>query len=105
MREEIIPRNVAKLVRPPRPARQRREPLTAAQVWTLLDAVAGHRPYAMFVVLSLVDRTLHHANRPTIVRGTPLAGCFTSSRHSLAATYTGAYAETYITCLAGEKRK
>ena len=54
MPEEIIPRNVAKLVRPPHPAQKRREPLTVVQVRTLLDAVAEHRLYAMFVVFTLL---------------------------------------------------
>ncbi|WP_124812439.1 hypothetical protein [Micromonospora globispora] len=43
MREEIIPRNVAKLVRAQRPAKQEREPLTVQQVRTLLNSTRDHR--------------------------------------------------------------
>jgi integrase len=54
LREEIIPRNVAKLVRPPRPAKQERAPLSVAEVRTLLKSVRDHRLYAMFVVFAVL---------------------------------------------------
>ena len=50
MREEVIARNVAKLVRPPRPEREEREPLTVPQVQTLLKATRDHRLHAMLSV-------------------------------------------------------
>lgn len=54
VREEIIPRNVAKLVRVPRPVKQKREPLSVPEVRILLKSVADHRLYAMFVVLAVL---------------------------------------------------
>ena len=54
MREETITRNVAKLVRPPRPAKTEREPLTVDQVRTLLEATRDHRLYALFVVFAVL---------------------------------------------------
>lgn len=54
VREELIPRNVAKLVHAPRPAKKEREPLTVAEVRTLLKAVRGHRVYALFVVFAVL---------------------------------------------------
>jgi integrase len=54
MREEIISRNAAKLVRAPRPKKVEREPLSVTQVRTLLTAVRDHRLYALFVVLAVL---------------------------------------------------
>jgi integrase len=54
VREEMIPRNVAKLVRPPRPEKREREPLTVEQVRTLLKANREHRLYALFVVFAVL---------------------------------------------------
>ncbi|GAB3184437.1 site-specific recombinase XerD [Micromonospora palomenae] len=54
MREEIIPRNVAKLVRAPRPVKQEREPLTVQQVRTLLTSTRDHRLHALFVVFAVL---------------------------------------------------
>ncbi|MEU7802996.1 hypothetical protein AB0J14_35545 [Micromonospora arborensis] len=55
MREEIIPRNVAKLVRAPRPAGEKeQEPLTVQQVRTLLNSTRGHRLHALFVVFAML---------------------------------------------------
>jgi integrase len=54
VREEIIARNVAKLVRAPRPVKQEREPLTVHQVRELLKATRDHRLHALFVVFALL---------------------------------------------------
>jgi hypothetical protein len=54
MREEIIPRNVARLIRAPRPAQQDREPLGVGQARQLLRTVREDRLYAMFVVFVLL---------------------------------------------------
>jgi integrase len=54
MREELLGRNVAKLVRAPRPKHVEREPLTVPQVRTLLNSVREHRLYALFVVLAVL---------------------------------------------------
>jgi integrase len=54
VREEMIARNVARLVRAPRPDPSEREPLTVEQVRTLLRRVEGHRLYALFVVVAVL---------------------------------------------------
>lgn len=54
MREEIVTRNVAKLVRMSRPPKREREPLTVAQVRVLLAGTKEHRLYALFVVLAVL---------------------------------------------------
>lgn len=54
VREEIIPRNVARLVRAPRPEQAEREPLTVDQVRVLLGSVREHRLYALFVVVAVL---------------------------------------------------
>jgi integrase len=54
VREEIIPRNVAKLVRVPAPPKTEREPLTVNEVRTLLKSSRDHRLYAMFVVFAVL---------------------------------------------------
>ena len=54
VREELLDRNVAKLVRVPRPPRVDREPLTVDEVRTLLRRNADHRLYALLVVLALL---------------------------------------------------
>lgn len=54
VREEMIPRNVARLVRAPQPDKSEREPLSADQVRTLLRAVRGYRLYGLFVVVAVL---------------------------------------------------
>jgi len=54
MREEIISRNVAKLVRAPRPEKQERQPLTVDQVRVLLQATRHHRLHALFLVFAVL---------------------------------------------------
>ncbi|QSB15167.1 site-specific integrase [Natronosporangium hydrolyticum] len=54
VREEMIPRNVAKLVRAPRPIKTEREPLNVSEIRTLLGAVKEHRLYALFVVVAVL---------------------------------------------------
>lgn len=54
VREEMIPRNVAKLVRAPRPVVTERQPLTVDQVRTLLRATRGHRLHALFVAVAVL---------------------------------------------------
>src|SRR3712207_3508934 len=50
MREELISRNVAKLVRVPSPRYKVGKGLTVEQVRSLLAAAKDHRLYALFVV-------------------------------------------------------
>jgi integrase len=50
-REEIISRNVARLVRAPRPAASQRAPLSVADARVLLKSARDDRLYALFVVL------------------------------------------------------
>lgn len=54
VREELLPRNVAKLVRAPRPVTAEREPLTPDQARTLLKSTTDDRLHALFVVLVLL---------------------------------------------------
>ncbi len=54
VREEMIPRNVAKLVRAPRPEVVERQPLTVDQVRALLRATCDHRLHALFVVVAVL---------------------------------------------------
>lgn len=54
VREELIARNVAKLVKAPRPEKREPEPLSVDQVRTLLKATRGHRLYALFVVVAVL---------------------------------------------------
>jgi integrase len=49
-RLELVPRNVARAVRPPAPSRQRRRALTQKEARTLLDHAADHRLYALLVL-------------------------------------------------------
>lgn len=51
VRDELIARNVARLVRVARPQARERQPLTAAQARTFLKSAQGDRHYALFVVL------------------------------------------------------
>jgi integrase len=51
VRDELIARNVARLVRVARPRARERQPLTAAQATTLLKSARDDRLYALFVVL------------------------------------------------------
>jgi integrase len=53
-RDELIPRNVARLVRAPRPATQERPSLSVEQARTLLKSTRKHRLYGLFVVLVLL---------------------------------------------------
>ncbi|HEY3503740.1 MAG TPA: tyrosine-type recombinase/integrase [Actinocatenispora sp.] len=53
-REEIIPRNVAKLVRVAAPAKREPTPLTVEQVKILLRSARDYRLYALFVVLAVL---------------------------------------------------
>jgi integrase len=50
-REEIVSRNVARLVRAPRPAASQRAPLSVAEARALLKSARDDRLYALFVVL------------------------------------------------------
>jgi integrase len=54
VREELLERNVAKLVRVPRPPRAEREPLSVEEVRSLLSAHRDHRLYGLLVVLALL---------------------------------------------------
>ncbi len=54
VREEVLARNVAKLVRVPRPAPEERRPLDVDEVRQLLKATREHRLHAMFVVFALL---------------------------------------------------
>ncbi len=54
VREELLDRNVAKLVRVPRPAKVEREPLTVDEVKTLLRHTREHRLHALIGVLALL---------------------------------------------------
>ncbi len=54
VREEMLPRNVAKLVRVPSPPKTERRPLTIDEVRQLLAASREHRLHAMLVVFALV---------------------------------------------------
>jgi integrase len=54
VREEVIPRNVAKLVRAPRPTKAEREPLTVDQVKALLKVSRDHRMHPLIVVLAVL---------------------------------------------------
>jgi integrase len=53
-RDEVINRNVARLVRAPRPIVEERQPLTVEQARLLLQSAHEHRLYAMFVVFVLL---------------------------------------------------
>ncbi|HEX5562898.1 MAG TPA: site-specific integrase, partial [Nocardioidaceae bacterium] len=54
MREELLDKNVAKLVRPPSAPRPEREPLLVEEVRAVLKANRDDRLYAMFVVIALL---------------------------------------------------
>ncbi len=54
VREELLEKNVAKLVRPPPSPKTERVPLTVAEVKTVLASTRSHRLHAMFVVLALL---------------------------------------------------
>jgi integrase len=54
VREELLPKNVAKLVRVPRPTKEERVPLSIDEVRALLKATRDHRLFAMFVVFALL---------------------------------------------------
>lgn len=54
VREELLERNVAKLVRVPRPEKVEREPLSIDEVRTLLTHQRDHRLRALFVVFALL---------------------------------------------------
>jgi integrase len=54
VREEILSKNVAKLVRAPRPPKAEHEPLNVDEVRDLLKSARDHRLYAMFVVFALL---------------------------------------------------
>lgn len=54
VREELLERNVAKLVRAPRSPREERQPLTVDEVRTLLARNREHRLHAMLVVFALL---------------------------------------------------
>lgn len=54
MREEILDRNVAKLVRVPTPPRAEREPLSVDEVRAFLKSTRDERLHAMFVVFALL---------------------------------------------------
>lgn len=54
VREEILERNVAKLVQVPSPAKSERVPLTVDEVRTFLKASRNDRLYPMFVVFALL---------------------------------------------------
>jgi integrase len=50
VREELIGRNVARLVQPPTPDREEIRPWTAVEARAFLAAALGHRLHALFVV-------------------------------------------------------
>ena len=54
MREELLEKNVAKLVRPPTVAKAERVPLTMDEIRSLLKSTRHDRLHAMFVVLALL---------------------------------------------------
>lgn len=54
VREELIEKNVAKLVRPPATPRAEREPLIVEEIRTFLAANREDRLYALFVVIALL---------------------------------------------------
>lgn len=54
VREELVDKNVAKLVRVPRPAKVERQPLSVGEIRTLLRKHEDHRFYALLVVLALL---------------------------------------------------
>ena len=54
MREEILEKNVAKLVRVPGPVKVEREPLSVDEVRSFLKASRDDRLYAMFVVFAVL---------------------------------------------------
>jgi integrase len=54
MREELLAKNVAKLVRPPSAPSPERHPLTPDEIRAFLKAVRDDRLYAMFVVIALL---------------------------------------------------
>lgn len=53
-REEILAKNVAKLVRPPTPAKPERHPLGVDEIRTFLKSTRGERLHAMYVVLAML---------------------------------------------------
>jgi integrase len=54
MREELLEKNVATLVRPPAVAKAERVPLTVEEIRSLLKSTKDDRLHAMFVVLALL---------------------------------------------------
>lgn len=54
VREELLAKNVAKLVRVPTPPKSERHPLDVGEVRTLLKSARDHRLHAMFVVFALL---------------------------------------------------
>jgi len=54
VREELLDRNVAKLVRAPVVPKRERTPLTVAEIRTLLTKTRDERQHAMYVVLALL---------------------------------------------------
>lgn len=54
VREELLEKNVAKLVRPPREPAPERVPLTVDEIRILLKSTATDRLHAMYVVLALI---------------------------------------------------
>lgn len=54
MREEILEKNVAKLVRVPRHEKKEPEPLSVAEIRTFLRSSQNDRLYALYVVLALL---------------------------------------------------
>ncbi len=54
VREELLEKNVARLVRPPREPRKEREPLTVDEIRALLRSTSAERVHAMYVTLVLL---------------------------------------------------
>jgi integrase len=54
MREELLEKNVAKLVRPPSTAKNERHPLTPEEIRFFLKTLRDDRRYAMFGVIALL---------------------------------------------------
>src|SRR5699024_8158451 len=54
VREEILEKNVAKLVRVPRPVKAEPHPLSVDEVRTLLKSTEGDRLHGMYVVFALL---------------------------------------------------
>ncbi|MFF7634315.1 tyrosine-type recombinase/integrase [Kitasatospora sp. NPDC008050] len=103
VREEEIPRNVARNVRTGTPRPRRFEPLTADEARTFLSAVQGHRLHALF---ELALRTGLRKGELLGLRweDLDLAGGTASIRRTLQRTRTGGLATLPTKTLSSERR-